>query len=284
MPFSKTTEDHTEEYWNTHFKDYLKPLLEEVPNVVVKRSQPLRGDIVREIIRDLILSPVVIANLTDSNANVYWELGVRQSFRSGTVTISDDSYKSRIPFDIGAKSILFYYPNDTRKDTYFRADLKKAVQDCLDHPDRPDSSVLESISGRGTLFEIVHREESTRRLDGLLWELDRNEKIWRAIMETVKENKGRPPGQFATVTDRFRLTAVEHLLTDRYVDQPKTVFVHAELYHRELVAINDQLNMWSTNYKNTQDWLLEERADVEKYSKEFREDVQHAHQILRTRF
>jgi hypothetical protein len=284
MPFSKTTEDHTEEYWNTHFKDYLKPLLEEVPNVVVKRSQPLRGDIVREIIKDLILSPVVVANLTDSNANVYWELGVRQSFRSGTVTISDDSYKSRIPFDIGAKSILFYYPNDTRKDTYFRADLKKAVQDCLDHPGRPDSSVLESISGRGTLFEIVHREESTRRLDGLLWELDRNEKIWRAIMETVHENKEKPPGQFDTVTDRFRLTAVEHLLTDRYVDQPKTVFVDAELYHRDLVAINDQLNMWSADYESTQDWFLKERADVEKHSKEFREDVQHAHQILRARF
>lgn len=89
MPFSKTTDKHTEDYWTEHFERFLKPLIEENPGLEARRSEPLRGDILRQIITDLVVSRVVVADLTDHNPNVYWELGVRQSFQHGTVTIAE---------------------------------------------------------------------------------------------------------------------------------------------------------------------------------------------------
>lgn len=71
MPFGKTTDEHTEEYWTKHFENFLKPLIEENPNLEARRSKELRGDILNEIITDLVTSPIVVANLTDKNANVF---------------------------------------------------------------------------------------------------------------------------------------------------------------------------------------------------------------------
>lgn len=262
MPFSKTTEDHTEEYWGRHFRDYLKLFIEDNPNVEARRSKPLRGDIVREIIKDLVVSPIVLADLTDSNANVYWELGVRQSFKAGTITIADIGYKDKIPFDIGAKSILFYYPNDAHEDAHFQTELKDAIQDCLDHPTRPDSAVLETVTGRGTLYEIVHREESIRRLDALLSELHLNRGRFKWITETGQKNqelrKQSKPGTVIPA-ERFRLVSTELLLTHRYLDEPAGFNEVAERYYSRFLSMNEQLNLWSSFPKKMEKWLLEEK-------------------------
>ena len=74
----------------------------------------------------------------------------------------------------------------------FRRDFKGAIQDCLTNPDRPDSHVLETLSGRGTLFEIFRREEATRRLDAVLAEWKMNAKTLAVIRRQVKANKKRP--------------------------------------------------------------------------------------------
>jgi hypothetical protein len=95
---------------------------------------------------------MVVADLTDANPNVYWELGVRQSFKHGTVTIAQ--HGTTLPFDIGAKGTLFYYPENHIEMAEFEKRFRTAIEDCLMRPDRPDSHVLETISGRGTLFEI----------------------------------------------------------------------------------------------------------------------------------
>jgi len=100
MPFSQTSEHHTEEYWNNHYQAFLKPVIES-HSLVPYRSSPLRGDILRQIITELVTAPLVIADLTDANPNVYWELGVRQSFKHGTITIAEND--TTLPFDLGVK-------------------------------------------------------------------------------------------------------------------------------------------------------------------------------------
>lgn len=105
MPFSETSEEHTEQYWTKHFKTFLKPLIEESGDLEVYRSKPLRGDILKQIIAELVVSPIVVADLTDGNPNVFWELGVRQSFKHGTITIAEEG--TDIPFDLSVKGILF---------------------------------------------------------------------------------------------------------------------------------------------------------------------------------
>lgn len=148
IPFSQTSEEHTEDYWNKHFEYFLKPLIKECGDLEVSRSEALRGDILKQIIRDLYDSSIVVADLTDKNPNVFWELGVRQSFKHGTVTIAEQDTK--IPFDISTKGTLYYYPKNHVKNERFREQFKKAIMDCLSNPDSPDSQVLEVIPGRGT--------------------------------------------------------------------------------------------------------------------------------------
>jgi hypothetical protein len=288
MPFSKTTEDHTEEYWNRHFKDYLKPLIEDNPKVEARRSQPLRGDIVREIIKDLITAPIVLADLTDSNANVYWELGVRQSFKSGTITIADDGYRQKIPFDIGSKGILFYYPANIHNDAYFRAELKTAIQDCIERPNRPDSAVLETVTGRGTLYEIAHREESIRRLDALAQELGLNELVHKDVTKMAEENrrrrKNKKPVKFPSA--RFRQTCAELLLTHRYLDESLNFYVTIGSYYNLLSSMNDMLNIWPTKGIETESWLLrtELRKRREELLAKFRKLVEEAREKLLKQF
>lgn len=281
MPFSKTTDEHTKQYWTEHFKDFLKPLIEENKNLQASRSEPLRGDILRQIITDLVVSRVVVADLTDLNSNVYWELGVRQSFKHGTVTIAEAGTK--LPFDVGGKGTLFYYPKDHLKMEDFRKQFRKAMQDCLEHSDRPDSLVLETISGRGTLFETFRRDEAIRRLDAVLSECNRNLEVLDSIIETVKENLKNHENRSYT-TDRFRVSAVELLITDRYVDEDQSFFKLADECLNELVPMNDQLNIWEHSVESTEDWLVGQEKTVKKAISSLIANVKSTHEKLSKRF
>ena len=189
MPISKTIDQHTEEYWKKHFEDFLRPLLEQ-SGFSVLRSRPLRGNILTQIITDLVTASVVVADLTDHNPNVFWELGVRQSFKHGTITIAQEG--TSLPFDVGMKGTLFYYPQDHLRNAIFGGQFKQALEDCLKHPDTQDSHVLETLSGRGTLFEIFRRDEAIRRLDAVISECTEDIRVVTQIVGQAKENQKDP--------------------------------------------------------------------------------------------
>jgi hypothetical protein len=221
MPFSKTTDEHTEEHWTKHYEIFLKPLLEENSGIEARRSQPLRGDILNQIISDLIHCPIVVADLTDRNANVFWELGVRQSFKHGTLTVAEEG--TTIPFDISTKSTLFYYPNDYVKMATFRQAFKSAIQDCLVNPSSTDSRVLEILGGRGTLFEIFRGDDTVRRLHALESELKYDLRLMDSLIkqsesQATSEAKGYP------VITEFRSTALELMVAERYIDVSDKIF------------------------------------------------------------
>lgn len=282
MPFSKTTKGHTKNYWTEHFKSFLKPLIEEHRDFEARRSKPLRGDILRQIITDLVVCRVVVADLTDHNPNVYWELGVRQSFKHGVVTVAEAG--TRLPFDISAKGTLFYYPKDHLKMPDFSSDFKEAIQDCLINPDRPDSHVLETLSGRGTLFEIFRRDEAMRRLDGLLSECDRNLKTMNKVVKIAQENQGRDLGERNFATERLGVSAVQLLTTNRYIDEGPSFFEPAEEYLMWLNTMNEQLNVWPLYTDSVQEWLMENAKQGQKLTKELRTQVKAARQTLSKRF
>ena len=81
--------------------------------------------------------------------NVYWELGVRQSFNHCTIAIIDETsrFSKKIPFDVSTKAVLSYSKKDPNKNNFSKS-FENAIKDCLENPKRPDSEVLESITGR----------------------------------------------------------------------------------------------------------------------------------------
>jgi hypothetical protein len=271
MPFSKTTEEHTEIYWTEHFEKFLKPLIEENPLLQTRRSEPLRENISREIINNLYHSSIVIADLTDYNPNVFWELGVRQSFKHGTITISEEG--TTLPFHISTKGCLFYSKKKF-SDENFKNKLQKALHDCLLNPNKSDSIVLESLTGRGTLFQTFLRDESIRRLDGLLYDCGWNDNIIDDCYKNALINLSRKLALKSESTmPLLRTASVELLLTNRYIDADAEFYKLANTYWFVAWGINKKLEFWLHNHASAERDLITLVPDARKVSTEFENEV-----------
>ena len=261
MPFTDTTPEHTEKYWTEHYENFLKPLIEEVPNISAHRSEALRGDILKQIINDIVFSPIVVADLTDKNVNVFWELGVRQSFKHGTITIAEEG--TELPFDIFGKGTIFYNPKNHVEMVNFNIKFKVAIKDYLFHPDRPDSHVLETLSGRGTIFEIFQRDEATRRLDAVLSECERNLNIHTKISQQVRSNQENKDKRKISPL-HFNKMAIDLLVATRYIDEDQKFFELVENYTGILNAFNSVLFHWQTSPDAAEKYILETEEEIKK--------------------
>lgn len=280
MPFSQTTPEHTEEYWTRHFELFLKPIIEKCPGAKAFRSHPLRGDMVREIIRNLVMAPIVIADITDGNPNVYWELGVRHSFEHGTIIIAEEGTKRR--FDISALGTLYYLSEDPKQEEFVEQ-LQKAIEDCVKNPKRPDSQVLETVTGRGSIYSIINREESIRRLDALYYEITLNinmvDALYSILSENLKGNKGRrfSPGRFA-------YDSLELLTTNRYLDQDESFYQRSTKNRDTIHMINNELNIWCNNIFNKDKYLFSLiNMSLKEYFIKYREEIEGIREKLLSR-
>jgi len=264
MPFS-ATKSHSADYWENHFKKFLKPYIENVENIIAFRSEPLRGNIAHNIIIDLTKSDIVVADLTDFNPNVLWELGVRQSFKNCTITIAESG--TIIPFHFSHKGVFFYDSNHF-DDGSFIQELSDAIRDCALHPEKPDSPVLEAITGRGTLFEIINKEETNRKIQALQLEYQRNKNHYDEVSQSVKQNiklrekakkdpknKKKISSKISLPTTLMESSSIELLLTTRYVDEDQTLFKHFLIIRSNLIAINEHMSKWTENTKMSETWF-----------------------------
>jgi hypothetical protein len=276
MPFSKSSDNHTDEYWNKHFTDFLTPLIESSHVFKAVRSEALRGDILRQIITDLVTAPLVVADLTDANPNVYWELGVRQSFKHSTITIAE--HGTELPFDLTTKGTLFYYTGDHIKIGRFQRQFLTAIADCHENPEFPDSYVLEAISGRGTLYQILMRDESLRRLDALLSEITSNKETWDIIIKTCNENikqrSASPKGKISYSTKILIHCCIDLLISTRYLSATPKFYSIAEIYLGWVMSINERLPHWPTRGEAIEDWLQAQAEGMTMVTKKLESLVQ----------
>jgi hypothetical protein len=282
MPFSRTYKARTKEYWTNHYEKLLKPLIISC-NVKVSRSEPLRQNILREIIHKLVFSDIVIADLTDGNPNVYWELGVRQSFRHCTITVIDETSKKisyeaskKIPFDIAGKSILTYSATDLNKHSFSEL-FKKAIFDCLENPKLPDSEVLESITGRTSIYQVIHQEEIRQKIEGLIFENNANHSTLERIMKRVEENKNRK-GIIKKSTRTIALThmsnsAINLLLTERYLEENEKFYVLANHILNLISAVNQNVSTWQDAYDSVEGYFLENYSSLDLLLKQYQQKL-----------
>ncbi len=257
MPFSGTSVKHTSKYWGDHFNGFLKPLINSCGDIVASRSEALRQDIQRQIVNDLVFSDIVLADLTDSNPNVYWELGVRLSFRHGTITIAEENTK--IPFDINTKGVLFY-PTNLSERANFSSTLKEAINNCLLNPNLPDSFVLETITGRGSIYSVVHHYETLQRIEGLIIESKLNSTILNASLEAALKNKGRLRSKLQinwhVIVTHMGTSAIDLLLAEHYLEENEDFYEYSHSLLAMIYAFNKVLDDWSLNNESGK-WLME---------------------------
>ena len=85
MPFGKDKDKQS--FYTSVYESIIFPAASkchyEVNRVDTKPSNV--GNITKNIIHDLVYSDIVIADLSEGNANVFYELGIRHAIRSGTI-------------------------------------------------------------------------------------------------------------------------------------------------------------------------------------------------------
>jgi hypothetical protein len=92
---------------NEVYRDAIRPLVEEIgydPIRVDDISQP--GIILNDIWAQLTEASVVIAEVTEANPNVYYEVGIAHALRKPTILLAQRTTK--LPFDLGPHRCIFY--------------------------------------------------------------------------------------------------------------------------------------------------------------------------------
>jgi hypothetical protein len=234
MPFSKSSKEHTEEYWTQHFEKLLKPTIEEL-GVKTNRVEVIREDIRKKIIQSLVISQIVVADLTDHNPNVFWELGVRQSFKHNTITIAEQGTK--LPFDVSSKATIFYDLSNEDNLAQFKNNLKEAINDCISNPEKSDSYVLESISGRGSFYEIIRLDDAKRRIESLIIEAQNNIRNLNWSQKMVAELNDISQIPFDLKTMPWRTRCLGFLFVNRYLDEDDKFYNTAEQILRILETL-----------------------------------------------
>lgn len=167
MPFSKTVDNHDEEYW-TSFFDIIKRIMEG-NGYSCTRSEVGPYKLFSNIVKNIENSDIVIAILTDFNSNVWYELGIRHTLKTGTIMLLQEGQKPS--FDIGDFGIIFY------KDSIaLEQGIKSSIEEYLNKLDDSacDSPVISALNSRA-YSNVEKRLEETQQL------------IWRLIDEIPKD-------------------------------------------------------------------------------------------------
>ena len=140
MPFSKTNKA-TENQWTQIFKNVIKKSVEESGYLYeCKRGKINIGNITEDIFDNLYKADIVIADLTDQNPNVLYELGIRHALRDSTILITQ-SLKD-IPFDLRYLACIEYncwrLYNDKE---LFNGQIKNAIKNIEENKENTKSPV-----------------------------------------------------------------------------------------------------------------------------------------------
>ena len=115
----------------------IEPAVEGKYEVITADQIMEPGSITMQIIEKIATAPILIADLTDNNANVYYELSCRQALRLPAILMVLSDQIEKVAFDIqGLNVILYDFDVDMVEDAI--RELKKHIQAVEENRDRDD--------------------------------------------------------------------------------------------------------------------------------------------------
>ncbi len=140
MPFSSTETCSTDE-WTEIYENVFKPTIEAC-GYSCERARPETGSLIRSIIEKLQKSTIVLADITDKNANVLYELGVRHSISKRTIIVSQNAV--HIPSDLSGYWSIIYGIRPAQL-SEFRRDIRRIIEEIEKNPDKSDSPISDHL-------------------------------------------------------------------------------------------------------------------------------------------
>lgn len=158
----------SDDAYRTHLNRYenlIKPAVESLSRDGERIFDAIRADFIsstgsinRTVLRHLYQADVVIADLTDLNPNVFYELGVRHALRHGTILMALKG--TQLPFDVGDLRVIPYEDKlGGEKSTI--PEIQRLLQALLDSQ-TDDSPVFQAVPELGAATTRASAEAEAR--------------------------------------------------------------------------------------------------------------------------
>ena len=154
-------------YFDKVRRHIIDPVAEEMGYSTIRADEiPRPGTITKQIIDHLLNDDLVIADMTEKNPNVFYELAVRHAVGKPVILLG--AIGDTIPFDLAAQRVIFY---DLDPDNIENAknDLKRQIQEVNTDTFIVDSPIEESIK-----FERIDRQPTKDRKENEILAILRN--------------------------------------------------------------------------------------------------------------
>jgi hypothetical protein len=163
------------------------PALSDKYDIEVAHRKYEIGSINDRVIRSVYESDLVIANLTNLNPNVMFELAMRYSFGKPAIVIAEKPTK--LPFDITDENTIFYINDPSGAN-----DLKEAIikfEKNIDYNSHNYGPVYKSIS-KIPLYNAIESGEGVSDQKLMTYILDRLDSIEKSVKITEKSDDIKP--------------------------------------------------------------------------------------------
>jgi hypothetical protein len=154
MPFS-TTDTLDKNGWTRIFDTLFKPTI-ELFGLTCHRSNVKTGSILDHIVKSIHDAAVVLADITDSRPNVFYELGIAHTISDQVVMVSQRI--DECPSDLKQYGIIPYSPQPSHNQLIqFQSDVKNAMVSVF----RPETKASPVSQYLGRTLKKLERELAT---------------------------------------------------------------------------------------------------------------------------
>lgn len=220
MPIS-TMKFHSAEKWTEIYESRIKPAVEQSGlGYQCERSQPLTESIIKNILQDLSTANVVIADLTENNPNVLYELGVRHTLaRTGNATILVAESVEQIPFYFKSYPVLSYGTSVPEFQDFVKR-IKARLEDIERNPDKIDNPVGDFLKGKNIALLSYEKSANSKRLAALLSEFSSNIEAVELLFDGVQKSQLSRAMKKGSVILPIRLqnSCLDLLLSESYIN------------------------------------------------------------------
>lgn len=154
----------------------IKPVLTDLNIIGIPPHEiDTPGSITNQVIQHLLEDDLVIANLSELNPNVMYELAVRHAKRLPVICLAEKGTK--LPFDISTERTIFY-ENDMAGVEVLKPKLLSCIKEAL-HDQEPDNPIYRVV--KDSIMKKVTAQDDTQsymfsKLNDILYQLN---KLWQ---------------------------------------------------------------------------------------------------------